>query len=58
MKIYLEPWLMAIRPKTMLASIGPVLIGLSLAYDRLGEIHYIVALLTLRCLTSIFYKYS
>jgi 1,4-dihydroxy-2-naphthoate octaprenyltransferase len=49
MKIYLEPWLMAIRPKTMLASIGPVLIGLSLAYDRLGEIHYIVALLTLLC---------
>lgn len=42
-------WLMAIRPRTILASIGPVILGLSLAYSEFELFRPIIALLTLTC---------
>ena len=42
-------WLMAIRPRTILASIGPVILGLSLAYSEFEIFRPIIALLTLTC---------
>jgi 1,4-dihydroxy-2-naphthoate octaprenyltransferase len=49
MKSTIKNWIMAIRPKTMLASIGPVIIGLSLAYHQTHSINTLVAILTLTC---------
>ena len=42
-------WIMAIRPKTLLASQGPVLLGLFLAFDYNQNINLAVAALTLLC---------
>lgn len=40
-------WLMAIRPKTLFASIAPVLLGLSIAYVHQSHLNILVAILTL-----------
>ena len=40
---------MAVRPKTLLASQGPVLLGLFLAYEFNQSINYFIAVLTLFC---------
>ena len=45
----LSVWLMAIRPKTLLASQGPVLLGLFLAFDHNQSINFFIAILTLLC---------
>lgn len=45
----MKNWILAIRPKTMLASIGPVILGLSLAYYQLKSINLLIAILTLLC---------
>tara|TARA_Y100001970_G_C14118591_1_gene795006 strand:+ start:31 stop:951 length:921 start_codon:yes stop_codon:yes gene_type:complete len=45
----LSIWIMAIRPKTLLASQGPVLLGLFLAFDYNQSINLLVAVLTLLC---------
>jgi 1,4-dihydroxy-2-naphthoate octaprenyltransferase len=45
----MKNWILAIRPKTMLASIGPVILGLSLAYYHAKTINLTIALLTLLC---------
>jgi 1,4-dihydroxy-2-naphthoate octaprenyltransferase len=39
-------WLLAIRPKTLWASVAPVMMGLALAYGE-GSIHWLAALATL-----------
>lgn len=44
-----NPWLLAIRPKTLFASIGPVILGLSLAILSSGQINFLIAFLTLIC---------
>ncbi len=45
-----NPWLMAIRPKTLPAGAGPVLLGLALAYNtRPEQFSFIVAFITLGC---------
>ena len=44
-----NPWLLAIRPKTLFASIGPVILGLSLAVLYSGQIKFLIAFLTLIC---------
>jgi 1,4-dihydroxy-2-naphthoate octaprenyltransferase len=44
-----NPWILAARPKTILASIGPVLIGLSIAFHLSQKINTTIALLTLIC---------
>ncbi|EQC44400.1 1,4-dihydroxy-2-naphthoate polyprenyltransferase [Bacteriovorax sp. Seq25_V] len=41
--------LSASRPKTLPASIGPVAMGLAIAYSHIGEINTLVAILTLLC---------
>ena len=45
----LSVWVMAIRPKTLLASQGPVLLGLFLAFDHNQNINFFIAILTLVC---------
>jgi 1,4-dihydroxy-2-naphthoate octaprenyltransferase len=44
-----SPWIQAIRPKTLFASIAPVILGLSIAYIHLDKLNTIVAILTLLC---------
>ncbi len=44
-----NPWLLAIRPKTLFASIGPVILGLSFAVLNSGQINFLIAFLTLAC---------
>ena len=44
-----NPWLLAIRPKTLFASIGPVILGLSIAVLYSGQIKFLIAFLTLIC---------
>lgn len=43
-----QAYILAIRPKTLFASVGPVLLGLSLAFEQ-GAFSLFVALLTLSC---------
>lgn len=43
----MKNWLLAIRPKTLFASISPVLLGLSLAFHYQHQLHVITALLTI-----------
>lgn len=43
----LHNWLLAIRPKTLFASIAPVLLGLTVAYIHQSTINILIALLTL-----------
>ena len=42
-------WILAIRPKTLFASISPVILGLSIAYKETRELNISVALITLAC---------
>ena len=44
-----QAWILATRPKTLLASIGPVILGLSVAYSLSGKINTILALATVMC---------
>lgn len=43
-----NPWFLAIRPKTLPAGAGPVLLGLALSYEE-SRFDYLVAILTLLC---------
>ncbi|MCO4795100.1 MAG: 1,4-dihydroxy-2-naphthoate polyprenyltransferase [Bacteriovoracaceae bacterium] len=45
----MKTWLIAVRPKTLFASIGPVLLGLALAWDQTQLINPLTATLTLLC---------
>lgn len=45
----LNHWILAIRPKTLFASIAPVILGLSIAYIEQHSIHLFIALLTFIC---------
>lgn len=45
----MKHWMMAIRPKTLFASIGPVLLGLALAYDQTTILNPVTSILTLLC---------
>ena len=45
----LSIWLMATRPKTLLASQGPVILGLLLAYEKDQSINLLIAIITLLC---------
>ena len=45
----LDNWILAIRPKTLFASIAPVLLGLAIAYHIQHQINFKVAVLTLLC---------
>jgi 1,4-dihydroxy-2-naphthoate octaprenyltransferase len=42
-------WILAIRPKTLFASISPVLLGLALSFHYQHVLHVITALLTILC---------
>ena len=42
-------WMLAIRPKTLLASQAPVILGLAVAYIELKSLNIIVAILTTLC---------
>ena len=42
-------WIIAIRPKTLFASLAPVILGLTVAYIYQSHLNYLVALLTLFC---------
>jgi 1,4-dihydroxy-2-naphthoate polyprenyltransferase len=44
-----NPWIMAIRPKTLPAGAGPVLLGLALAYSQAHQLSIGIALATLCC---------
>lgn len=48
-KIMLTNWIQAIRPKTLLASIAPVILGLTVAFIHRSNLNAVVALLTLFC---------
>jgi 1,4-dihydroxy-2-naphthoate octaprenyltransferase len=45
----LKPYLLAIRPKTLTASIGPVLLGLFFARFERGSLNIFIAILTMLC---------
>jgi 1,4-dihydroxy-2-naphthoate polyprenyltransferase len=45
----MNKWFQAIRPKTLFASIGPVLLGLALAKVTQDQLHILLALNTLLC---------
>ena len=45
----MKNWILAARPKTLFASICPVLLGLALAYDQIGQLSTLTSLLTLLC---------
>lgn len=45
----LNPWILAIRPKTLFASLGPVILGLAIVYSEFQQINLILALLTALC---------
>lgn len=40
-------WLLAIRPKTLFASLAPVLLGLAIAYSETSTLNWLIAILTL-----------
>ena len=44
-----NPWILATRPKTLFASIAPVLLGLTLAYTHIHTLNIPVAGLTVLC---------
>ncbi len=48
-KINFKIWIEAIRPKTLFASAGPVLLGLALVKSFLGSLNLILSLITLAC---------
>jgi 1,4-dihydroxy-2-naphthoate octaprenyltransferase len=45
----MKNWMLAIRPKTLFASIAPVLLGLAIAYIEQNRLNILVAVLTLVC---------
>jgi 1,4-dihydroxy-2-naphthoate octaprenyltransferase len=45
----MKNWILAARPKTLFASISPVLLGLSLAYYYQQNINWLIGLLTIMC---------
>lgn len=45
----MKNWILAARPKTLFASISPVLLGLALAYHYQHELNFLVSVLTLLC---------
>jgi 1,4-dihydroxy-2-naphthoate octaprenyltransferase len=45
----MKNWILAIRPKTLFASLSPVLLGLSFAYYKTHQLNLLVASLTLIC---------
>lgn len=45
----MKNWILAIRPKTLFASVSPVLLGLSLSYFYQKDLVWSVAILTLLC---------
>jgi 1,4-dihydroxy-2-naphthoate octaprenyltransferase len=45
----MKNWILAIRPKTLFASIAPVLLGLAVAYIEKEQINILIAVLTLTC---------
>jgi len=45
----IKNWILALRPKTLFASISPVILGLSIAYFEQTQINLVVAILTLLC---------
>jgi 1,4-dihydroxy-2-naphthoate octaprenyltransferase len=45
----MKAWILAIRPKTLFASISPVILGLSFYYYKFNQINLFIALLTLTC---------
>ncbi len=49
----MKNWIMAIRPKTLFASISPVILGLSIAYFEQNHINLTVSILTLLCALSL-----
>ena len=42
-------WILAFRPKTLFASLSPVILGLSIAYYEAQSINVLIAVLTLLC---------
>ncbi|MDD4974012.1 MAG: 1,4-dihydroxy-2-naphthoate polyprenyltransferase [Bacteriovorax sp.] len=42
-------WILAVRPKTLFASVAPVILGLMIAFIHQSYLNWIVALLTLLC---------
>ncbi len=42
-------WIIAIRPKTLFASIAPVILGLTIAYIHQNHLNVLVAILTMLC---------
>lgn len=44
-----QAWILATRPKTLLASIGPVILGLAVAYSLSGKLNIVLAIATLLC---------
>lgn len=49
MNLKFSIWIMAIRPKTILASIGPVILGLGIAYFHKKHIDFFISILTILC---------
>ena len=45
----MKNWILAIRPKTLFASVSPVILGLSLAYFYQQHLNFVVSILTLFC---------
>ena len=45
----LDNWILAIRPKTLFASVAPVILGLAVSYHLQHQINLLVAVLTLIC---------
>lgn len=45
----MKNWLLAIRPKTLFASVGPVILGLAIAYFQEGHINTRIGVVTLIC---------
>jgi 1,4-dihydroxy-2-naphthoate polyprenyltransferase len=44
-----SPWLLAIRPKTLFAALGPCILGISLAYRIQGNVSLFIGFLTIAC---------
>lgn len=45
----MKNWIQAIRPKTLLASQAPIVLGLAIAFIEVGKINILVAILTAMC---------
>ncbi len=45
----MKNWILAIRPKTLLASQAPIVLGLAVAYVEIGHINILIACLTALC---------